>query len=111
MSPLQDALTEYLATRRALGTQLRWPASSLRAFVDFVEAEGAQFITAEIAVRWAVQPVGVQRATHARRLTIRARVCGLAPGNGHQDASASAAASPRRTAPPSAAHLQRARNH
>ena len=70
MSPLQDALTEYLATRRALGTQLRWPASSLRTFVDFVEAEGAQFITAEIAVRWAVQSVGVQRATHARRLGI-----------------------------------------
>jgi hypothetical protein len=70
MSPLHDALTEYLATRRALGTQLRWPASSLRAFVAFVEAEGAEFITADIAVRWAVQSVGVQRATHARRLAI-----------------------------------------
>ena len=70
MTPLHDALTEYLATRRALGTQLRWPASSLRAFVAFVEAEGAEFITADIAVRWAVQSVGVQRATHARRLAI-----------------------------------------
>ena len=50
MSPLHDALTEYLATRRALGTQLRWPASSLRVFVAFVEAEGAEFITADIAV-------------------------------------------------------------
>ena len=70
MSPLHDALTEYLAIRRALGTQLRWPESSLRAFVAFVEAEGAEFITADIAVRWAVQSVGVQRATHARRLAI-----------------------------------------
>ena len=70
MSALHDALTEYLATRRALGTQLRWPESSLRQFVDFVETEGAEFITTEIAVRWAVRPIGVLRATHARRLEI-----------------------------------------
>lgn len=70
MSVFHDALTEYLATRRALGTQLMWPESSLRNFVDFVEDEGAEFITAELAIRWALKSVGVQRATHARRLTI-----------------------------------------
>lgn len=70
MSALHDALTEYLATRRALGTQLRWPESSLRRFVDFVEDQGAEFVSTEIAVRWAVQPAGVQRATHARSLEI-----------------------------------------
>lgn len=70
MSALHDALTEYLATRRALGTQLGWPESSLRGFVDFVEAQGADFVTTEVAVRWATQSVGVQRATHARRLGI-----------------------------------------
>lgn len=70
MSALHQALTEYVATRRALGTQLGWPESSLRRFVDFVEAEGAEFVTTELAVRWAVQSVGVQRATHARRLQI-----------------------------------------
>ena len=70
MSALHDALTEYLQTRRALGTQLGWPESSLRRFVDFIEAEGAEFVTTEIALRWAVQSVGVQRATHARRLGI-----------------------------------------
>jgi integrase len=70
MSALHDALTEYLATRRALGTQLKWPASSLGRFVDFVEAQGAEFVTTDVAVRWAVQPVGVQHATHARRLEI-----------------------------------------
>ena len=70
MSALHDALTEYLATRRALGTQLRWPESSLRRFVDFVEAEGAEFVTTDLAVRWAVLPVDVLRATHARRLGI-----------------------------------------
>lgn len=70
MSALHSALTEYLQTRRALGTKLAWPESSLRQFVDFVDAQGQDFITTEIAVRWAILPVGVQRATHARRLGI-----------------------------------------
>jgi integrase len=70
VSALHDALTEYLQIRRALGTQLRWPESSLRRFVDFVDAEGTGFVTTEIAMRWAVQPVGIQRATRARRLGI-----------------------------------------
>jgi integrase len=70
MSGLHDALTDYLATRRALGTQLKWPESSLRKFVDLVETEGAEFVSTELAVRWAVQPAGGQRATHARRLAI-----------------------------------------
>jgi integrase len=70
MSALHDALTEYLAMRRALGTQLKWPESSLRRFVDFVAAEGAEIVTTELALRWAVQAEGVQRATHARRLAI-----------------------------------------
>lgn len=70
MSRLHAALKEYLATRRALGTQLKWPASSLLRFVDFVEAQGSEFVTTDLALRWAVQPVGVQRATHAGRLRI-----------------------------------------
>jgi integrase len=70
VSALHDSLTEYLATRRALGTQLAWPESSLRKFVDFVDAEGAEFVTTKLALRWALLPVGVQRATHARRLAI-----------------------------------------
>lgn len=70
MSSLHDALAEYLAARRALGTQLAWPESSLRDFVRFVEAEGAEFVTTELALRWALRSVGVQRATHARRLGI-----------------------------------------
>ena len=70
MSVMHDALTEYLEARRTLGTQLSWPESSLRKFVDFVEAEGAEFVTTELATRWALQSVGVQPATHARRLGI-----------------------------------------
>jgi len=70
MSALHDSLTGYLATRRALGTKLKWPESSLRQFVDFIEAEGGEFVTTESAVRWAIQPADVQRATHTRRLEI-----------------------------------------
>ena len=70
MSTLHDALKEYLATRRARGTQLRWPGSSLRRFVDLVEAEGAEFVSTELALRWALAPLDVQRATHAGRLAI-----------------------------------------
>jgi integrase len=36
--------------------------------LDFLEGEKAQFITSELALRWAMQPQGVQRATWARRL-------------------------------------------
>lgn len=70
MSALSDALIKYLAMRRALGTRLRCPESWLRRFVAFADAEGAAFVTTELAVRWALRSVGVQRATHARRLGI-----------------------------------------
>jgi len=63
MSTLHNALSEYLATRRAMGTQLMWPESSLRKFVDFVEAESAEFLTTELAMRWTFQSVGVQRGS------------------------------------------------
>ena len=83
MSALHNALTEYLATRRALGTQLLWPEPVLRGFVDFVEAQGAEFITTELAlgieVRW-------RSARHAcSPASNRPKVCWVAPGDGNQD--------------------------
>lgn len=68
MSALRDALTEYVALRRALGTQLHEPAMALGRFVEFLEREGATNITTELAVRWAQQPSWAQPATWARRL-------------------------------------------
>jgi hypothetical protein len=68
MKTLSEALTEYVAVRRALGTQLREPAVTLRHFVGFVERQGAACITTDLALRWAMAPVGVQRATWTRRL-------------------------------------------
>jgi len=70
MKDLRDALAEYVTVRRALGSQLRWPGSALRRFVDFLHREGATFITTDLAVRWAGEPAGVQRATRAARLSM-----------------------------------------
>jgi site-specific recombinase XerD len=67
MSNIRDALMQYVALRRALGTKLQEPAMTLGRFLDFLEREKAEFITSELALRWAMQPQGVQRATWARR--------------------------------------------
>lgn len=68
MSALHEALCEYVATARALGTKLHGPALGLRRFVGFLEEQGAEHITSELALRWATEPVGVQPATWAARL-------------------------------------------
>ncbi len=68
MNPLEQALNDYLRIRRSLGFRLREPETSLRNFVAFLQAEGASFISRELALRWATQPAKVQPATWAWRL-------------------------------------------
>jgi integrase len=68
MKALRSSLRQYIALRRALGTKLQEPAATLERFIDFLEREKTEFITSELALRWAMQPQGVQRATWARRL-------------------------------------------
>jgi len=68
MKSLRDALPEYLAIRRALGTRLKEGGIALSHFLEFMEAEGAEVITLQIALRWAMLPADVQKATWARRL-------------------------------------------
>jgi site-specific recombinase XerD len=68
MSALSTALTEYLSVRRALGYTLYDTGLCLEQFVRYTEAEGATFITRDLAVRWATQPVQVSPAHWARRL-------------------------------------------
>lgn len=70
MSAIRDALTQYVALRRALGTKLEEPARTLGQFLDFLERERSEFITSELSLRWAVEPKNVQRATWARRLSM-----------------------------------------
>lgn len=55
MSPLQEALDEYLSARRALGHKLRVPGRLLQRFVVFAESRGATYITSEIALTWAMR--------------------------------------------------------
>jgi integrase/recombinase XerD len=68
MSRLDAALNEYLTIRRALGFELREVAGCLRNFVAFLQAEGASYITTELALRWATRPAEAQPSTWAWRL-------------------------------------------
>ena len=70
MSLLTTALTEYLSIRRALGFKLYEAGLYLPQFIAFAEAEGAEFVTTELAVRWATLPAQASPAHWARRLGI-----------------------------------------
>ena len=96
MSILRDALAEYVAIRRGLGTQLRLPAAALQRFVGFLEREGAEFVTTELAVRWAQEPSGAQPSTWAARLGVVAAVA--LPPLQSADQSARPAEPPRQRA-------------
>ena len=68
MNSLEQALKDYLRIRRSLGFLLREPASCLRNFVAFLQAQRASYITTELALRWATQPTKDQPSTWAWRL-------------------------------------------
>ena len=68
MSTLRQALDDYLALRHAMGFKLSEARIRLPQFVDFLDRQGATFITTEWAVQWATQPRHVQPAEWARRL-------------------------------------------
>ena len=70
MKRLEQALNHYLRLRRSLGYRLREPASLLRNFVAFLQAERASYITRELALRWATQSAKAEPATWAGRLGI-----------------------------------------
>lgn len=69
MGTIRDSLVQYVAARRALGTTFYEPALALNHFVDLLELEGAEFITTDLAMRWAMTPKLVERATWGRRLS------------------------------------------
>jgi integrase/recombinase XerD len=69
VSTLSQALAEYLKMRRALGFKLQREGQLLAGFVDYADAQGAGSITLELAVAWAIQPVGADRGWHSARLS------------------------------------------
>ena len=68
MSHFTRALQEYLTLRRSLGAILSGPERHLRHFVGFLEREGAEVITTDLAMRWVSAPGRASLATRAARL-------------------------------------------
>ena len=69
MSPLRQALADYLAVRRALGYKLAYAEKLLGQFVTYLESTGAAAITTADAVAWAVLPDG-SPYWHSQRLSV-----------------------------------------
>lgn len=69
MTGLRAALADYLALRRALGYKLVVAERLLGQFLDFLEADGAEVITTELALRWATLPAGASPVWLAQRLS------------------------------------------
>lgn len=70
MNGLRKNLEEYLSIRRKLGFKLQGAGKLLHDFVLFTEKEGVSYITAELAMRWATQPIDCQSVWSAARLGI-----------------------------------------
>jgi integrase len=70
MTSLQRAAREYLALRRSLGFKLDKAGKVLLAFVTFMEQRRASFITCQLALTWAQQPMAVQPPEWAYRLSV-----------------------------------------
>jgi site-specific recombinase XerD len=66
-SALHDSLAEYLAVRRALGYRLEGTERLVGQFLDYLDANGADRITVELALAWATLP-GRGQHWHAMRL-------------------------------------------
>ena len=69
MSTLRKAVREYLELRRSLGFKLREAGKGLTDFVTFLERHKASYITRDLALAWAQQPMNVRPAHWAQRLS------------------------------------------
>jgi integrase/recombinase XerD len=70
MSPLAEALRDYLRVRRQLGFKLELDGRMLEGFIAFLEQAGATTITTELALRWAKLPAGARPHRWRQRLGI-----------------------------------------
>lgn len=69
MSELRQAAADYLRIRRAFGYKLERAGEMLPRFIDYLEANGADTITIELALAWAT-PSDIKPATWQRRLIV-----------------------------------------
>jgi integrase len=56
MSPLRQALVDYLHIRRALGYKLERAEKLLLQYLEYLQARGAEIVTIEDALAWATLP-------------------------------------------------------
>lgn len=68
MNTLTKAIHEYVSMRRGLGFKLVQVEGWLEDFAAFMDIHGESRVTTEFALQWAVQPVGGQPASWAKRL-------------------------------------------
>lgn len=68
MSPLREALADYLGVRRALGFRLDRAEKLIGQFIDYLEERQAVVVTVEHATAWATVPGGAAW-WHALRLS------------------------------------------
>ena len=69
MNTLRQSVHEYLSMRRSLGFKLHDAGKALLSFAAFMEHHHAPYITQALALVWAQQPVNVQSARWAQRLS------------------------------------------
>ena len=69
MNTLRKAVREYLELRRSLGFKLREAGKGLTDFVTFLERHKACYITRDLALAWAQQPMNAHPAYWAQRLS------------------------------------------
>jgi integrase/recombinase XerD len=70
MSPLREALADYLRVRRRLGFEMPLDGRLLEGFVEFLERAGAERITTELALTWARMPVHAHPHRWRQRLSV-----------------------------------------
>jgi integrase len=70
MSGLTVLLEEYLALRRALGYKLERAGALLANFVAYLERAGAEHVTVELALAWAVRTSNPDSGWRAQRLGV-----------------------------------------
>jgi integrase/recombinase XerD len=70
MSALRIALGDYLTLRRSLGYKLERAGELLADFVACAEAAGADHITVDLAVQWAMQAADTDSGWRAQRLGV-----------------------------------------
>jgi integrase/recombinase XerD len=70
MTGIRQAISDYLAVRRALGCKLEDHGWLLADFASFLEAAGARTVTTGLALEWATLPEEALPSWHAARLRV-----------------------------------------